>query len=67
MIKEQVITRLCELCTLVGEKVYNHQKAHDCFCSSSKRDWQFDEDILKFIEEAVRGKIDTSHNITSTK
>lgn len=57
--KDAVIERLCELVSMVGEKVFNSQIAHDCFCSLSKSTSSFivGEDVLDFIERAVAKEI----------
>ena len=54
--EEQVIERLCGLATLVGGKKFNHELPHDCFCQCNEVHgcgFQFDEQIIKFIEAAV--------------
>lgn len=62
--KQQVIERLCKLSTKVGEEVFCNQKAHDCFCGENKTSevfsggFQFEEEVIEFIEEAVREKMD---------
>ena len=55
MDKKEVIARFCALASKVGEERFSHQYAHDCFCSEQDRfDWfQFEFEIMKFIEEAV--------------
>ena len=50
--KEQVIERFCKLATKVGDREFNHTLPHDCFCTN-KGDFQFDEEVLDFIERCV--------------
>jgi hypothetical protein len=56
MEKNEVIERLCALCSEVGEKVFNHEFAHDCFCGQniSKLPFEFNEQILSYIEKVVK-------------
>jgi hypothetical protein len=61
MTKQQVIERLCALTTMVGDKVFSNKYAHDCFCKASPN-FQFEEEILLFIENAVRMRADDEHN-----
>ncbi len=61
MKKIEIIRRLCTLTTLVGDKKFNHQIPHDCFCDEihiDNRFFRFDEEIIKFIENAVKDKLD---------
>jgi hypothetical protein len=58
MTKAKVIERLCALCSEVGDAVYQHSYATDCFCGPDTTNFQFEEIILKYIEEAVKEKID---------
>ena len=56
MKRSDVISKLCGTSTLVGTKVFNHTCAHDCFCTDSSG-FQFEQDVLDFIEVAVEEKI----------
>jgi hypothetical protein len=51
-----VISRFCIMSTLVGSKVFKHSCCHDCFCHQ-RNHFQFDDEILEFIEAAVNEKI----------
>jgi hypothetical protein len=60
---QDALKRLCALITVVGEDVFKSKVPHDCFCGENpaalahggaKVDWQ----VINFIEEAVREKID---------
>lgn len=61
--KEQLATRLCGLTGEVADKVFRFRKAADCFCNvnaataSPHWNWQHDEAVIEFIEQAVRGAI----------
>lgn len=61
MEKKKVIELLCEICTKVGEKVFNNKFAHDCFCGNSPwsvgKSFQFEKEITDFITTAVDEKI----------
>lgn len=58
MRKEMVIQRLCALSSVVGGRKYHHHHAHDCFCVSNEhKNFQFEEQILLFIEQAVYEKM----------
>lgn len=70
MDREEIIKRLCKLCTHVGNRIYHNLHAHDCFCDPTKRNvldplgvkFEFNETILLFIEEAVDQRIDGIYN-----
>jgi len=55
MDKSEVIERMCALASKVGTVRFNNTKAHDCFCGLGAMgfDYQFEEEILDFIEDAV--------------
>ena len=61
MTKKELIVRLCQLCTSVGE-YYNHKFATDCFCPDGimigNKSFNFDEVPIKFIEAAVKEKME---------
>jgi hypothetical protein len=57
--KELVLERLCVMSTEVMEKVYRYQIPADCFCGKQDfGDFQFDDEILEFIEKAVEDAIE---------
>jgi len=57
----QIIERLCNLVSEVGSVRYHDELPHDCFCGINPRgikfDFQFDEEIIAFIESAVRERL----------
>jgi hypothetical protein len=57
MTKQEVLERLCNLASKVGEEEYKNLRAHDCFCGenelSKESDFQFDTKILEFIEKST--------------
>lgn len=57
MTKNEVIAKLCELCTKVGNEHFKHEISYDCFCDENMTSFQFDEKIIEFIETAVEEKI----------
>lgn len=60
MDKSDVIQHFCELASTVGEVKFEHKIPHDCFCKDSCYsfgDFQFDEEVLKFIKDAVDEKL----------
>jgi hypothetical protein len=60
MKKQQVVACFCELASSVGNKVFKNKCAHDCFCGLNplgNSGYSFDEDIIKYIEDAVNEKI----------
>jgi hypothetical protein len=65
MNKKEVIERLCALVTKVGDKHFDNEFAHDCFCglspvSSRNPDGvRVDDEIINFIECAVTLAIKT--------
>jgi DNA-directed RNA polymerase specialized sigma24 family protein len=61
--REEVLIRLCILSSEVGETVYHDEIAHNCFCGAFRNSagFQFDEEVLRFIESAVRQAIIDKH------
>ena len=60
MRKNEAITRLCALVTLVGTSEEQFElSSHDCFCQRFDDDpfFQMDEKIIEFIEGAVHDKL----------
>jgi len=57
--KDEVIRRLCELSGEVG-RYFSSAHAYDCFCSTRTPGMSYDysETVLKFIESAVREKLE---------
>ena len=59
MTKTEVITRLCDLSSQVGDKVFKNKEAHDCFCDlNPMAGFQFSEQVILFIEKAVKEAIE---------
>lgn len=64
--KEDVISRLCKLSTLVMEKQFKYQNPADCFCTTSNNSsFEFDEEVLEFIEQSVKDKLSLNGNLDS--
>ena len=60
MDKSEVIQHFCELASTVGEVKFRHKIPHDCFCKDSHcsfGSFQFDEEVLQFIKDAVNEKM----------
>lgn len=61
--KSEVIQRFCKLASKVGEVKFKHKIPHDCFCKEkcyNQNYFQFDEEVLEFIEDAVNDKLEES-------
>jgi hypothetical protein len=61
--KQEVLSKLCALCTEVGDKVFNHHSATDCFCGKidtavTPEHFHFEQPVLDFILKAVKEKIE---------
>lgn len=59
MTKEEVIIALCELVTEVGDKVFDNQVYHDCFCckNATMAYCDVDEAVVQYIKEVVAEKM----------
>lgn len=65
MTRDQVLERFCNLTTEVMKKRFNAMEAADCFCGTQDLTayfkagctYQFSEKIVKYIEDAVREKL----------
>ncbi len=58
MKKQEVLERLCALCTLVADQKYDHKIPADCFCGiRSESFFDFHPEILAFIENAITEKL----------
>ena len=58
--KEQLLEKLCLLCSTVGAMRFGHELPHDCFCeqsTSSPEEFQFEECVVDYIIEAVEEKL----------
>jgi hypothetical protein len=57
--KKEVLERLCELTAEVMRRKFNYEKAADCFCGKTpQHDFRFDREVLEFIAEAIREKLE---------
>ena len=62
MKRQEVLMRFCNLSSLVAAKEYNWELLANCICSESlARDesYQFDEQIMEFIERAVKDRLNS--------
>lgn len=59
--KEEVVRRFCALASQVGGSFeFKHKLHHDCFCceaGSTEGDFQFDEEIIEYIEKIVMASL----------
>ena len=64
MEKQAVIERLCQLTTDVMAHGFNFSEPADCFCNEDLQDnnFQFSEDVILFIEAAVKEKLNNTHH-----
>jgi hypothetical protein len=65
MTKDEVIAQLCMITSDIGERVFKHALAHDCFCGANETPnpcFNFDRKILKFICDAIKEKIERERN-----
>ena len=63
--KQNVISRLCALASEVGEEMFHHECAHDCFCGQNnmqEESFRFSDAVLSWIEDVVRAKIERVKN-----
>jgi len=56
MTKKEVIERFCALAGKVGIAAFDNTKASDCFCDERNL-FQFDDEVIEFIEAAVEEKL----------
>lgn len=58
--KAEITSRMCSLASTASE-AFKRMKAADCFCSVSSHrpesDFNFDEEVMEFIEKAVTDAI----------
>lgn len=55
--KQEVITRLCQLVTEVGEEMFKNSIGHDCFCGMNPmpdEHFRVDSEVIEWIEEAIK-------------
>jgi len=68
MEKQEIMEKLCSLSTLVGREIYKSTIPHDCWCRENvATDFMFDEEIIKYIEDAVCEKINKLKEENCTK
>jgi hypothetical protein len=59
MTKQEVLERLCDLCSEVMAREFDYLEPADCFCQPNpEHDFQFSPRILQFIEEAVGSRLE---------
>ena len=61
--KLEVIQRFCKLSSKVGEVKFKHKIPQDCFCNEkcyNQNYFQFGEEVLEFIEDAVKDRLEES-------
>jgi hypothetical protein len=59
MTKQEVLERLCSLCTEVMAREFSYALAADCICNPDHDPYfQFSPRILQFIEEAVGSRLE---------
>jgi len=57
-LREEIIMRLCTICALVRSEMFPKEPA-DCFCHMRKNaSFYFSPDVIEFVEDAVREKIE---------
>ncbi|MHC4686733.1 MAG: hypothetical protein ACYTEW_20845 [Planctomycetota bacterium] len=72
MKQQELISRLCKLTAEVTGEVFHLRKAADCFCNENfavahpNWNWQHDEAVIEFVEQAVRGAI-AMHKLTEER
>ncbi|VVB52097.1 Uncharacterised protein [uncultured archaeon] len=67
MTREEVLNKLCTLCTEVSKKRFGNSEASDCFCPQGDisrliairygLNFQFSDKVIAFIEQAVKEKL----------
>lgn len=65
--RDEVIARLCMICAEIQHYKYKYDVPADCFCHKSEVDkehYQFELDVVDYIEEAVRAKLVTDKLVT---
>ena len=67
MKRDEVIKAFCELSSRVGEQVFQHSRAHDCFCNGPDVYFQFDDEVFQFIVDAVEEKIKRKQYLESLR
>ena len=55
--RDKVIERLCLLLSEVNSVKYRWSVASDCICNESDNNYRMDEEVLEFVEQAVRDKL----------
>ena len=64
MKRKELLTRLCTLASVVGDRVFDNDFAHDCFCEHRRKEkgtcytFSFNQTILHYIENAVSEKME---------
>lgn len=55
--RDKVIERLCLLLSEVNIVKYRWSVASDCICNESDNNYRMDEEVLEYVEQAVRVKL----------
>lgn len=55
--RDKVIERLCALLSEVNSIKYQWSVASDCICNESDNNYRMDEEVLEYVEQAVRAKL----------
>jgi hypothetical protein len=59
MTKQEILERLCDLCTRVMAREFGYLEPADCFCKHEPDlDFRFSPKVLQFIEEAVEAHLE---------
>lgn len=63
MEKQEVIERFCQLSRKVNKEIFKFHRAADCFCNHVPQlsNFQFEEEVIKFIEDSVQEAINKNH------
>lgn len=66
--RDEVLSALCQITTKVGKHIGNLQP-YDCFCRAPECDegFQFSPEIITFIEQAVKAKIELGQGVYADK
>lgn len=56
--KGDLLERLCRLTSSIMQRKHDYHLPADCFCKGGKHDFQFDDEILKYVEDAVNQRME---------
>ncbi len=70
--REEVVKRLCALSSTVMTRRFGCDLAADCFCEDARQrrpdridEYRFDQEVLEFIEQAVKEKLEKADAVNS--